>query len=202
MNKRTQNKSSIASGEGKADKIFLTHLKKLYGSRQAKHSIDIPSNNTDGHTGGSSVDVVKEIMQRCSSRNYDALLVLLDGDILQHDCTTLIQKAKSKCRKDIRHKIPNMYKCIVIHPCLEGLLLNIKGITCSETYSCKRQFKKEFGKEAHQLTERELNTAFQRQLLDKQRSRIPELDMLIRYFEINTWEDFSEYFCKPEPKKK
>ena len=120
-----QKKTSIASGEGKADKIFLTYLKKLYGSRQAQHHIDIPSNNNDGHTGGSSVDVVKEVMQKCFSRDYDALLFLLDGDILQYDCARLMRKAKERCRKDIRCKIPDRYKCVIAQPCLEGLLLTI-----------------------------------------------------------------------------
>ena len=195
MRKREPKNTSLASGEGKADRQFLTYLKDCYAQRDFQHAIHIHSNYKDGHGGGSSIDVAKEALQKCLERDYEAILLLLDSDIAKDDCKTLIQKAKQRFPKRERGKLPKKSKCIFATPCLEALLLKICTVsTPSSTATCKNAFKKRFGKEAHKLDDKDFATHFPKELLEERRACIEELDTLIRYFEIATRKDFSAYF--------
>lgn len=50
------NKVSFASGEGKADRLFLGYLKDSYSERASGHVITVYNNFANGHSGGSTIE--------------------------------------------------------------------------------------------------------------------------------------------------
>lgn len=191
-NKHSINSTSIAGGEGKTEINFLDYIKRIYTSRENNHSIHIAKNTH----GGDTISVAIKVMNLFQGREFDAILLFIDNDRAKnYACDGLIKKAKKRCPKPIQVKIPKLFKCIRSYPCTEGFLLKISGESCPGTSpNCKSQFKTKFGKDADAFTQRDYEKHFSKALLDDKRGEIPELNELIRYFEIATKADFSSYF--------
>lgn len=191
---RSINKTSIAGGEGKTEKEFLDYLKNIYRKRESKHSITLCKNTK----GGDPVHVAKKVMLECKGKHFDAMLLLLDEDRAKdYMCSGIEKEAKKQCSKDIRPFIPKAVKCIRVTPCIEGFFLDILKCRHDNISSrCKSQFSKltPNNKDAAKLTEDDYQKLFPKELLEERRAQIPALELLIQYFEIESWDDFSKYF--------
>ena len=181
--KKCANKTSIIAGEGKSERIFLEYLKNIYYLRGGGHSIKIHRNNQNGHGGGSTVDVAKEILYRCCSRHYDAIFLLLDSDIAGDvGCRELLKSAKKKGRRI--GEIPNKSKCLKMLPCFEGFMLKIVDQSVpANSPECKRCFESFFHSSAQKMTEAQYRKFCPKELLEAKRKNFPLLDELITYFE-------------------
>lgn len=172
------------SGEGKADRNFLKYLHAIYCHKSKRnHCITIHQNNNEGHTGGSSVDTIVETMCACDGREYDNLVVLLDGDITKGKTSqALLSGGRAKVSKRVSSSIPKNCGCIIVSPCLEAMLLGIVEQNPPDTTpSCKGAFSKHFGKDADKLTEADLTKFFPKELLDLARKRVTPLDRLVSF---------------------
>lgn len=194
-NLRIANQTSIIAGEGKSERIFLTYLKNIYWSKEGKHIVTIHKNIQEGHGGGSSIDVAREVMNQFGARLYGAIVLLLDSDVAQNiKPSDICTKALSKCR--YRHVVPkDKVKCIMMSPCFEGFILKIleKKVPGNSSY-CKQSFEAILGKKAPKVDLGNYANHCPKSLLEEKRKYIPELNDLIAYFEIANKDDFDKYF--------
>lgn len=189
-------KTSIIAGEGKSENIFLEYIKSLYW-KKGQHDILVHKNIQQGNGGGSSVSVAQEVMKRCGIFPRDAIVLLLDKDIAgEMSCTDITRKALQICK--CRSVIPkDKIKCIMMTPCFEGFILRILGKKPLDNSSyCKQGFEKIFGKKAPKVNAGLYATYCPKELLENRRKCIPELNELIKYFEVTTKDGFIEYFGK------
>ena len=113
--KRSLLSTLIIVGEGAHEKAFLSHLKTLY-SANTDQKVKI-----DSADGGSPQDIVRTAVKKSKHIGYDRKFILMDSDIAIDDTT-------KKLAKD------NNITIILSEPlCLEGMLLNLLGITVPDT---------------------------------------------------------------------
>ena len=121
---RTQRKTLLAMGEGKADAAFLAHLRRLYCTDGK--GVNVTIRNANGKGPGNVIATAIGAMRIAS---YDKKLCLLDTDL---DWT-------AENKKDAKRK---KIELIGSTPCLEGLLLLILQKTVPATSDeCKRDLK-------------------------------------------------------------
>jgi len=198
--KRQQNKTSFITGEGIADRIFLTYLKDLYTERSIGHRITVHQASNPNISGGSSKTVMRNaLLSCCKSSAFDAVVVLLDSDIMTVPCCELYSTAKRTVNKQKRHMIPSRYACIMANPCLEGLLLEaLTGKTPPQhSRECKHLFITNFGKEAHRLTSNDYYRFLPKEKLDQASYKVPALNRLISFFKLSGNDDrFTSWFAQ------
>ena len=155
---RTQRKTLLAMGEGKADAAFLAHLRRLYC--------------TDGK--GVNVTFATPMVRATAIgamriASYDKKLCLLDTDL---DWT-------AENKKDAKRK---KIELIGSTPCLEGLLLLILQKTVPATSDeCKRDLKILTSKSMYEPDDYlELFTFVQLQIA---RSKIADLNRMLYLYE-------------------
>lgn len=188
MPKLHTKKCTLISGEGKADRLFLEYLKGLYQTRESTNIVQVYKNNKDGHSGGSSIDTIREVMCACGNRGreYDAITLLLDYDIVGSAPSELYKIALKKCPRSFRSKIPNNYKLIFLKPCLEGLYLDILEDAHPDTANlCKSRFQGIVGCAAHNMKETNFSQFFPIERLTKAMSRIASLNSIISLFRLS-----------------
>lgn len=194
------NKCTLISGEGKADRLFLEYLKRLYQNRDSTNIVQVYKNNKDGHSGGSSVDTIREVMCACGNRGreYDGIILLLDDDIVSAKPADLYKIALNKCPRSFRSKIPNNYKFIFLEPCLEGLYLDIlEGLHPDTTDLCKSGFQKIVGCEAHKMKEIKFSQYFTVERLTEAISKSNALSSIISLFNLSgDSQDYDAWFDK------
>ena len=173
-------------GEGVADRNFLDHLKRTYRDRQTKVSIQVGRNHARGKDGGDNISTALKAANSFCDGDYDKLFVLFDGDTFNSSCRDVFNKVRERIRKDYRACFPRDtdYSCIVFSPCIECMLLDIVSEQSFHTTAqCKSQFRRVFGKEAHQLTAQDWARLFPRDLLETKANQYPELKQLLNVFQ-------------------
>ena len=114
--KRKPSKTSLIYGEGVDEKRLGDYFKGLYKRSGIKFHCEAGS-------GGSSVHVVNSAKKFCSNKAYDYKVVVFDGD-----CETT-NEAINLAEK-------NKFIPIVFNPCLEGMLLELLGMSVSDSSRC------------------------------------------------------------------
>lgn len=105
----------IIVGEGAHEKAFLSYLKSLY-SVNTNQKVKI-----DSADGGSPQDIVRTAVKKSKHIEYDRKFILMDSDIV-------IESVVKKLARD------NNITIILSEPlCLEGMLLNILGLSVPDT---------------------------------------------------------------------
>jgi len=198
---RQPNKTSFITGEGIADRIFLSYLKSLYIERNIGHKITVNTASDSDRSGGSPQEVMRNALLACSkTAGYDAVVVLLDGDVKPASCEDLYLTAKKHISLEARKKIPSIYACIVANPCLEGLLLETKtGFPPPKvSEDCKRSFASNFGKAAQKLSKEDYRRLLPKTMIDQALPRIPALNRLVTFFKLHGNDDsFCSWFNQP-----
>ena len=158
-------KTVLLCCEGKADQSFVAYLRSTYTSGRPESPHVTPKQA--GGKGGNNVisTLVGEL--RCSEP--DRVVALLDGDA--PPTASKRREAKSKG-----------IELIVLEPCLEGLLLKILGHSVpTSSGSCKEKLKKI---DRRQPTDMAFYAQhFAKEVLDKARAVVCELDALLQLFE-------------------
>ena len=151
-------------GEGLGEEIFLKYLKRLYIDNN-KIAIKIKSGR-----GGSPKSLVVGALKEIGS--FGKKIVVLDNDRGKKE----IEEARDKARE----------KSIVIlenSPCLEATFLSIlhpeKEFSNKKSKWCKREFKAKYVKGKNRTDLEEYKRVFPKQILDKRKSEVPELEILI-----------------------
>lgn len=157
-------KTILMYGEGLTEKIFLKYLKWLYIDNN-KIAIKIKSGR-----GGSPKSLVVGALKEIGS--FGKKIVVLDNDRGKKE----IEEARDKARE----------KSIVIlenSPCLEATFLSIlhpeKEFSNKKSKWCKREFKAKYVKGKNRTDLEEYKRVFPKQILDKRKSEVPELEILI-----------------------
>lgn len=162
--KREVQKTLLVVGEGDAEVAFLKHLRSLYCTQGA--GVRVTIRNAHGKGPGNVVTHAARLAQGCS---YDSCVALLDTDI---EWTEELKKRARKAKIEL----------VGSSPCIEGLLLLILRKRCPEqSAQCKRELKRNLG---YDVTEWEhCAHVFPKTVLDGARTRISELDRLIKQYE-------------------
>jgi hypothetical protein len=160
---RETRKTLLLVGEGDTEEAFLRHLRSLYCANRQGVAVTI----RNAHGRGPQHIVAYAIRQNAG---YDCRAVLMDTDIPWDDRT----------RKKARE---NGVTLIGSRPCVEGMLLGILGQPVPNTSdACKLAITKKLPGVA--LTKAEsYRECFARPVLDAARSKIPELDSLLKCLE-------------------
>ncbi len=162
---RSQRTTLLAVGEGDSEEAFLKHLRNLYCANRA--GVNVTVRNAHGKGPG---NVISTAIGHLRNRDFDRALALLDTDL------TWLRKERELARK---HKL----KLIGSTPCLEGLLLQIKGVTVPPVSDqCKKMIHQMLQSDLTEISSYALH--FPKQLLDQARQKIDELDQLLKLFEL------------------
>lgn len=160
---REQKRTALMVGEGLAEQVFLNHLKALYVVRGHKQ---VTVKNAKGKGGAKVLDYTR---RQCQVADYDCRLALLDTDTDWDDTQRRNARAWG-------------IEVVEASPCLEPLLLRIAGIKLPQrARHPKSVFLKRFGSPAHAPDVYERH--FPQSLLEGARTRVPELDQLIRFLQ-------------------
>lgn len=162
---RTLRTTLLAVGEGDSEVAFLRHLRSLYCADHA--GVNVAVRNAHGRGPG---NVISTALGHMRNRAFDRALALLDTDL------DWAQKDREAARKA---------KLVLIgtRPCLEGLLLKILGIPVPEqSAQCKKAIQTALSADMTEL--RSYVQHFPKTLLENARKHVPELDNLIKMFEL------------------
>jgi hypothetical protein len=152
-------------GEGPTDAAFLKHLKSLY----CKDGAGVKATIKRGH-GGDPLSIIKKSVKYACEAEYDYRITLLDMDIPWSD-----QGMKLARKKRIN--------LVGSNPCIEGLLLSILNEPVPESsQNCKVAIKKLLPS-LNPLERESYVPHFSKEMLEKARTRISELDKLLKYLE-------------------
>jgi hypothetical protein len=152
--------TALILGEGKAEAVFLTHLKSLYLPRGCGTTLQVKPGFGKGGRG-----VLEYAIQLKRSSEFDLYLVLLDTDTDWDD---------------VQRKLARKAAIVVIEsePCLECWLLQIHGVAGERNSAGhKAEFARRFGKAAHDPAVYAAH--FSRALLDAARQRVVPLRELL-----------------------
>lgn len=157
---REVRRTLLIVGEGSAEQVFLSHLKRLYVTRGAK---TVTIKNAQGKGGAHVLD---HALRQWRQADYDDVAVLLDTD------TNWGERERALARR----KRVQVFACT---PCLEALLLRVRAhaVPPGGSPRVKRAFSKQFGTEAHEAAL--YDSHFDRAALEAARARLPELNALL-----------------------
>lgn len=128
---RSVRRTALIVGEGLAEEVFLSHLKRLVVER-GQQSVTVK--NAKGKGGRHVLDVA---LRQCRVADYDRVAVLLDTD------TDWDESQRARARK-------SKIEVFESSPCLEAVLLAV--LNCSVPYTpkdCKRELEARLGNKAH-----------------------------------------------------
>jgi hypothetical protein len=155
----------LAVGEGDCEEAFLKHLRSLYCADHAGVSVTI--RNAHGKGPG---NVISTALGHMRNRAFDRALSLLDTDL------DWAKKDREAARKA---------KLLLIgsKPCLEGLLLEILGRPIpGQSAQCKTAIQIALAADMTEISSYVQH--FPKTLLEKARQHVPELDNLLKMFEL------------------
>ena len=166
---RNAKKTILIVGEGPTEKAFLLHIKELYISREDNLSVKVECG-----AGGSPASVAHRANRLKQSADYDKCFLIIDAD-------TCTQEAKNMLKRRPAMEI------ILVTPCIEGLFLAIlKGNAFSQTgissAECKRRFENNHLDRDKKTEKCKYSGLFTKTMLDEARSRLLELDMILKAF--------------------
>lgn len=158
--RRSARHTVLLVGEGKTECAFLEHIKSLYIFRGCGVSAKI----RNAHGKGPD-HVVDYAVRQCCNADYDRVVALLDTDL----------PMSSAARRRARSK---KIEIIGSTPCIEGLLLKILGeYVPGVSAECKARCGSVLP--ARLTLADDYRANFPKELLDEQRSKIPELGSLL-----------------------
>lgn len=156
--------------EGAHDLAFVRHVLDLYRMRSASGASITPKQGRGG-SPGSLVQGAINLPQA-----YDRRLVKLDHDRDPREIDIAIRLASA-----------NNIGLNFSYPCVDALLLSILDPSCDrsgwETKRCKREFHAEYIPERQRTFMRSYAGLFTLDKIEEARSRIKELDELLRFIE-------------------
>lgn len=158
----------LVFGEGLHEEIFLKYLRSLYALNSGAH-IEIKKGK--GGTAGNIVIGAYKVPGA-----FDRRVVVLDNDKEKSEMEQARTEAKKRHIELIEHT-----------PCLEFMLLNIlqegKSFENKDSAWCKGEFESKY---LHKKKRDDLNEyakIFPRELIDRRRTKIAELDQIISIIE-------------------
>jgi hypothetical protein len=169
--KRKISKSKLIIGEGKEDeKKFLCHMKDIYYKRNEHYTIRLlPAQ------GGGPKSVIAFTEKQIQNINYDEIVILLD------EIPNIEKELNNKEKNFIKDK---KIKLLVSSPiCLEGMLLQIKGIALPKSKkakACKKRLNERLS--GYPFTTSFLNNHFSRHTLNEAAKSMPTIKNLINFF--------------------
>jgi len=153
-------KTLLLVGEGDCEVAFLKHLKSVYAPRNCGVSVTV--HNAHGKCPEHIVNVTYRFS---NNKAFDCKAALLDTDI---------EKKPTTIKKAQRFKIV----LIDSNPCIEGLLLNMLGEHVpATTRECKARISRLIDEDLKDTVTYQI---FTKEDLEQIRTRIPEIDELIR----------------------
>jgi RloB-like protein len=153
--------AALAVGEGKAEVLFLSHIKALYLPRGCGTTLKIA-----GGLGKGGKGVLDYAISISANAEYDKRILLLDTDTDWNNA----ERARAK---------ENRFDVVESTPCFEAWLLAVHGEQRTlNSDECKRAFEKRFAMKAHD--ERVYETHFSKHLLDEKRLHVTALNNLLR----------------------
>lgn len=167
VKKRPRKLTVLAYGEGEDEKIFLRHLVSCYCR---KHEVSVQT----GSAGGGDLEsiLIKAIRARRGEKREIEFIVL---DTIPQWPAEAIQKAEEEGINLMGNT-----------PCLESFFLEILGskYTCDKlgAGSCKNLFEENYCS-GHNFDEDNCATIFPKALLNEARTRVPNLDYIIKTME-------------------
>lgn len=167
VRKRPQLFTVLLVGEGHAEEAWLRHLKGLYVARRSGVSVQIKNARGKG-----AQHVIDYAIGQTRNAAYDHKLALLDADTDWND----------QVRKRARQENVEVIACT---PCLEALLLQVGGVPVRPgltSAQLKRQFQARFGAAADEP--RVYMEHFSAEVLASARTRVADLDWLLRAFSV------------------
>ena len=166
---RRTKKTTLIVGEGPTEKAFLQHIQQTYVTRDMDIAVKVESGS-----GGSPKSVIEKAIRLRSSRSYDQCFVLVDKDL--PFCPD--RELKRRMRKKPHIEILNAT------PCIEGLFLAILDPKFSQqsklTDFCKNTFEEKYISQHKKSDKRSYEKIFSKQILDKRRQDVLELDAILR----------------------
>ena len=166
--RRAASKTLLMYGEGLGEKTFLKHLRKLYA-----HSSNTKVTVRNGR-GGDATSIV--INADNAPGDFNKKVVVLDNDKRPEEM--------NRARHEARSRNIELFEN---NPCLEAMLLSIlndgANYKTKESSWCKNQFQSQYIAKKKRSDIHEYERVFPKSLLDTKRSKIPELNDLIKMIE-------------------
>lgn len=168
--RRAASKTLLVYGEGLGEEMFLRHLKRLYtyGSNTAV--------TVRNGRGGDAASIV--INADNTPGDFNKKVVVLDNDKGPEEMDLARQEAQSRNIELFEN-----------NPCLEAMLLGILNDDANYKTKgsswCKNQFQSQYIAKKKRSDMREYERVFPKSLLDAKRSKVSELNGLIRLIEGN-----------------
>ncbi|MDD5731797.1 MAG: hypothetical protein PHU42_02815 [Patescibacteria group bacterium] len=164
--RRQAKRTLLIVGEGLGEEVFLKHLRGLY-SRDSGTSVTI-SKGRGGTADGIVIDADRV------PGDYSKKIVMLDNDKAKAE----MEKARQEAQKRSIELIENT-------PCLEFMLLTILGKNSNGKNSvwCKSEFESNYINKKNRGELAKYSNIFPKELLDKQRLKVCELNKLISIME-------------------
>lgn len=162
--RRSANITLLMYGEGLGEEMFLKHLRSIY-SQNSGTTVKI----RNGKGGNPSNIIISAINE---PGDFNRRIVILDSDADEQE----MEKAHVNAKQKNIELIEN-------HPCLEAILLSI--LRSGESFSnktsawCKKEFESNYIERKKRKDIAEYKKIFTKNLLDKQRGNILELNILI-----------------------
>ena len=169
-NKRRVRRTIFIYCEGKTDHLFVKFLKSMYWDYRNK--VVKPKQGS----GGGPKTFFIEVLKNAQVRNYDEKYIVLDSNSKGEEEKSKIQKKGKDSHIEL----------IWQRPCLEGVLLRILNgnqFINMSSRQCKSQFKREYLSKNTSFSESLLKKLFTKEVLDKKRQEVQELNRLIQVME-------------------
>ena len=163
---RSVRRTVLICGEGKSEEALFLHLRKLYASGRENPPKVTPKKS--GGKGGNNV--IATLLGQAACGRYDRLVACLDMDE-PPDADASREAKKKKVER------------VELFPCLEGFFLDILGIRKAENSTVCKQRLRQVDRRCPYDTGF-LSDNFPRNVLDSRRAEIPELDALLRIYEV------------------
>lgn len=163
---RRASRTLLIFGEGLGEEMFLRHLRRLYS-----HNTGVAITIRKGR-GSNTPGIVVDACRVPGA--FDRRIVVLDNDKPEPE----MRKAREEAGKRGIELVENT-------PCLEFLLLSIVGAKPAGQNSiwCKKEFESKHISQGKRSEPNEYLRVFPRELLEKQRAEISELDKLVQIME-------------------
>lgn len=169
--RRAASQTLLVYGEGLSEKIFLKYLHGLY-ARDSGVAVTIRNGK-----GGNALNIIIDALN--APGGFDKRIVVLDND-----------KGDKEMQRARQEAINRNIELVENTPCLEAILLTI--LNNGENYSgrqsswCKSEFESNYMDEKKRTELNEYRKYFPKSLIDKQKTKIAELQKFISIMEGKT----------------
>jgi len=166
--RRAASQTLLMYGEGLGEEVFLKYLRGLY-ARDSGVAVTIRNGK-----GGNAANIIIDASN--TPGEFDKRIVVLDND-----------KGKAEMEQ-ARQEAAKRGVCLIENsPCLEATLLAVlnggKNYSGKQSGWCKEQFQEKYLDKKKRTELCEYGKIFPKILLDKQRSKVPELEKIISAME-------------------